>query len=121
MEEWKKGERHSDTPDVVYRNVRDYDHVRRVLIGRCKKCDQVISSDEAAIKELVFDCADPACYCKKSPYSTKVHRVCDACYIIWHSVYCNTQLKNMNYYKELDEKDERKKDENRRRMGLGDK
>jgi hypothetical protein len=119
VKEWKKGERHPDTPEIFYRNLRDYDHVRRILLGRCKKCDQVISSDENAIKELVFECGDPKCCCRVGVFTTRVHRVCDVCYTIWHSLYMNTGLKSMNYFKELDEKDGASGGkEKRRRMGL---
>ena len=121
MNEWTPGLKHPETNILVFKNCYEYDRVRRVLIARCKKCGQVVSTDEQAVKELVFPCSDPNCYCKKSLYATKVHRVCTVCYDMWHSLYMNAQLKNMNYWKELDEKDKRDGGEGRRRMGMGDK
>lgn len=118
MKEWTPGEKHPDTPVVVFKNVYEYDRVRRILIARCKKCGQVVSTDEQAVKELVFDCKDSNCYCAKSPYATKVHRVCAVCYDMWHALYMNTGLKNMNYFKELNEKDALGGADRRRRMGL---
>ena len=120
MLEWIKGERHPDTPIAVYQNVRDYDHVRRVLIARCKQCGQVISTDELKVRELNFRCPDPTCYCKRQ-YATQLHRVCEACYDMWHALYFNSMLKNMNYWKELDEAEAKLRSERNRRMGLDDK
>ena len=119
MSEWTPGERHPETPIWIFKNVWLTDRVRRVLIGRCKNCGFVISSKEEEVKELVFECKDPLCYCKKTLYSTKVHRVCSVCYDVWHSIYMNTVLKNMNYWKELDEKDEKEKQERNRKLRGG--
>jgi len=120
VKEWTPGEKHPETSAVVFKNVWNHDLARRILIGRCKKCGQVIKvSDEAAIKELVFECGDAACYCMKNQYSSKVHRVCSVCYDMWHALYANHELNSVNYFKELDEKDAKAKADRRRNMGLG--
>jgi hypothetical protein len=118
MSEWKQGEKHSDTHKIIFKNVSEWDRLRRVLIARCKLCDAVVSKDEKSVKELVFDCKDPRCYCKVSKYTTKVHQVCSVCYDMWHALYHNDGMKNMNYFKELDEKEAANNGSDRRRMGL---
>jgi len=117
---WTKGEKHPETPRTVFVNVYEYDRVRSVLIARCKVCDYVLSRDEKAVREIVFVCDDPKCACKRM-YGAISHKVCYACYDMFHALYMNPVMTNMNYFKEIDEKEKKDNDEGltrRNRMGL---
>lgn len=117
---WTKGEKHPETPRTVFMNCYEYDKVRRILVARCKICDHVISRDEKAVREIVFVCDDPKCACKRM-YGAISHRVCSVCYDMFHSLYMNPCMTNMNYFKELDEKEKKDKDDDtkkRDRMGI---
>lgn len=118
LKPWVAGEKHPDTPRNVFMNVHDYDRVRRVLLARCKVCDYVISRDEKAVREIVFVCADPKCDCKRL-YGAISHKVCYLCYDMFHTLYVNYSLKNMNYFKAIDEKEKKENDDSRRRDRLG--
>lgn len=115
---WIQREKHPDTPLIVFTNVCEYDRVRRVLFARCRICDHVISRDERAVREVVFICDDPHCECKKM-YGAPSHRVCNLCYDMFHSLYVNYGLKNMNYFKAIDEKEKKEKDDPKKRDRLG--
>lgn len=99
--EWE-GKKHPDTPQKIQDHVAARDRIRRVLMSRCRVCYTVVSRDEKEVKELVFECDDPNCYCKKTPYQTKIHQVCDGCYSLWQALYFNKGLKDAEYYKKLD-------------------
>lgn len=107
--EWKFG-----TPEaelVSRKNLEEWDRVRRVLISRCDSCDQVISNDPDKVKEIYL------------AGTGRTQRLCDVCYTFHQSLYFNGKLKNMNYYRHLDEADEKAKDETkkrRKRLGLDD-
>jgi hypothetical protein len=118
LKTWVPGEKHPDTPRDVFMNVHDYDRVRRILIPRCKNCDYVVSRDEKAVREIVFVCEDPKCACKRL-YGAISHRVCYLCYDMFHSLYMNPLMKNMNYFKEIDEKEKKENDDPKRRDRLG--
>jgi hypothetical protein len=115
---WTKGEKHPDTPRTIFVNVYECDRVRRVLIARCRICNFVISRDEKAVREIAFVCDDPGCDCKKM-YGPISHRVCNCCYDMFHALYVNYGLKNMNYFRALDEKDKAERDDPKRRDRLG--
>ena len=117
MSEWTPGLKHPETPVVIFKNVYDWDRVRRILAARCSKCGIVVTTVPEAAKALVMKCNDPSCRCRGTVYDI-THDVCSVCYDMWHSLYCNVKLRNMNYWKELDEKDGRDGSEGRRRMGL---
>jgi hypothetical protein len=100
---WIQGQKHPDTPRIVFVNVYEYDRVRKALPSRCTICDFVVSRDERAVRELVFICKDSQCDCKKM-YGPISHKVCNLCYDMFHALYVNYGLKSMNYFKAIDEK-----------------
>ncbi len=117
MTEWTPGEKHPETPKWVFKNVWSRDRLRAILKSRCALCDIVLSSKEEEVRELAIKCEKPDCRCRF--YMTlQAHPVCFICYDMFHALYGNAGLKNMNYFKELDEKDKNGDDEKRRRMGL---
>jgi hypothetical protein len=115
---WVEGERHPDTPISVFKRVRDYDHIRRLIPGRCKICKYVISSDEKVVKELVFVCDDAGCNCKKM-YGAISHRVCNLCYDLFHALYVNYLMRDLNYFKAIDEAEKKNNDDQKRRDRMG--
>lgn len=120
MVEWEPGSRHPETPKWIFKNVWSRDRLRVVLKSRCALCDVVITSDQQQIKELAIKCGRPECRCRHY-LSAQSHDVCSVCYDMWHALYGNYELKNMNYFKEIDEKiakDKEDGDERRKRMGL---
>ncbi len=110
---WDSGSKHPETHPVVFRNCWSQDLVRRVLSGRCHECGYVVSDDAKAVKELLYKCQDLDCACARIGMA-RTHRVCDACYNIFHSLYINYGMRNRNYFRDFDEKDT----EGRKRMGL---
>jgi len=118
MIEWTPGQKHPDTSRDVFMNCYEYDQVRRVLEGRCQLCDFVISSDERAIREIVYECRDSLCYCHDA-VGSKIHRVCDLCYNVYRSLYVNYGMRSMNYFRNLDEKQKKDGDDRRRKDRLG--
>ncbi|VVB50908.1 Uncharacterised protein [uncultured archaeon] len=119
---WLRSSKHSDTPRDVFINVTGYDRVRTVLIGRCRVCDYVISSDPEKVREIVYDCGNVRC-CVPTGYRSpaNAHAVCNLCYDMFHALYVNYKMTNMNYFKELDEREKRDKGDDpkrRDRMGL---
>lgn len=115
---WNKGEKHPETPPIVFVNCHEYDRVRQILLARCRICDHVISRDENAMREIAFVCSDPKCDCKKL-YGAISHRVCSLCYDMFHALYMNYKLKSMNYFKALDEKDRAAREDPNRKDRLG--
>jgi hypothetical protein len=115
---WVQGEKHPETPRDVFMNVHEYDRVRRVLLARCRNCDYVISRDERAVREIVFVCDDPKCACKRL-YGAISHPVCFLCYDMFHALYRNLGMKDMNYFKAIDEKEKKENDDPKRRDRLG--
>lgn len=118
MREWTPGSKHPDTPRQIFMNVWEWDRVRRILVARCRICNTVISTDEKAVKELIFTCDTIGCECKVS-MGSRAHRVCSLCYDMFHALYMNYYLKGMNYFKELDEIDKKNDDERKRRDRMG--
>ena len=114
MEEWTPGQKHPETPKKAFMNCYDQDRVRRILLGRCRICNFVISQDEKAIKEIFVSCGDPNCACTMAK-SAMSHMVCSVCYDMFHSLYVNYSLKNMNYFKNLDEKEKREFEDRKKR------
>jgi hypothetical protein len=113
IKSWVSGEKHPDTPRTQYVNCYEYDRVRRVLKGRCALCGFVTSRDEQAVREISVKCTDTSCC--TNYITSKPHQVCHLCYDAWHSIYMNPRLKNMNYFKELDEKAKKEKEEFKKR------
>lgn len=114
-----QGVKHPATDLQIFKNVWEWDRIRRILKSRCAICDAVVSRDEKAVKELIYQCSNASCTCNNS--GSKAHQVCSLCYDLFHSLYVNYQLKDMNYFRNLDEAEakERGDDTNRRRrMGL---
>lgn len=101
-----QGQKHPDTHPTIFKNVWEWDRIRKLLKNRCDICDVVVSSDSKVYKELIYKCRDKSHECHKSVYSPgSAHQVCENCYDLWHALYGNKGLKNYNYYKELDDKD----------------
>jgi hypothetical protein len=117
LKAWVPGLKHPETPRTVFVNVYEYDRIRRVLTARCKICGFVVSRDEKAIKELIFQCENKDCECWQ-PMGSKVHQVCDLCDAMWRTLYANYGLRNMKYFREIDEKEKMDNDNARRRGGL---
>lgn len=111
---WTKNEKHPETPRLVYKNVWGYDQVRRVLKGRCAICGYVVSSDAKAVKEIAFKCGNSQCDCNRM-YGATSHQVCSLCYDMFYSLYANYGMKDMNYFKNLDEKDKKDFDDYKKR------
>ena len=101
---WIRFAKHPDTHPTIYRNVRDYDQVRAVLKGRCHFCDFVISSDAQKVREVYVQAVQ------------KTEHVYDLCYALHHSLYLNYGLKNMNYFRNIDEAEQKEQQDRRRRM-----
>ena len=114
MEQWTPGTKHPETPRTLFMNCCDQDRVRRILLGRCSICDHVISQDEKAIKEIFILCGNPDCACALAK-SALTHAVCSVCYDMFHSLYVNYSLKNINYFKNLDEKEKRDFEDRKKR------
>jgi len=115
---WTRGEKHPNTPYTVFANCYQYDRVRTILPARCRICDYVVSRDEKAVRELIYVCDNKACHCHQVGGS-HAHQVCSVCYDLFHSLYMNYQLKDMNYFRNLDEKDKRDGDDWKRRDRMG--
>jgi len=114
---WIPGLKHPETPRTEYMNCHDLDRLRRVLIARCSICDYVVSRDEKAVRELIFTCKDTTCQCQKTGAAS--HQVCNLCYDLFHALYANYLMKNRNYFREMDDRDRKDYDpDKRRRMGL---
>ncbi len=118
LKAWIQGQKHPDTPRTVFVNVYECDRLRRILSSRCRICDYVLSRDERAVRELVFICNEADCDCKNM-YGAISHQVCNLCYDMFHALYINYGLKIANYFKNLDEKDKKDREDPRRRDRLG--
>lgn len=115
MNEFTQGDKHPDTHRVIFKNVREWDRLRRILKARCDICDAVVSRDPQAVRELVYRCKNKWCHCQKL-YGSQAHQVCNLCYDVFHALYVNHGLRDMNYFRDVDENDDN--DDNRKRMGL---
>jgi hypothetical protein len=99
---WTRGEKHPDTHRLIFKNVYECDRVRRVLRARCTICDYVVSQDAMEVREIIMKCKNDSC-CPKIILS-KPHQVCNLCYQMHHALYINPMMKDMNYFKSIDEK-----------------
>jgi hypothetical protein len=99
---WIQFAKHPDTHPVIYRNVKGWDQVRMVLKDRCFACDCVVSSDAKSVKEIYVQSKQ------------KTVPVCDVCYNLHHSLYMNYSLKNMNYFRNIDEAEQKEQDKRKR-------
>jgi hypothetical protein len=117
---WVSGNKHPETDAVVFKNVWEYDRIRKILKRRCTVCDYVLSSDEKNIREVPMYCEEPKCSCRSYTYGPTAHPVCMACYDIWQSLYGNDGLKNYNYFKYAHEawKAEMRDPKRKDRLGL---
>ena len=106
MIDWTPGSKHPETARTVFVNCHEQDRVRRILPMRCQVCDYVVSRDEKAIREIFCSCGRPDCPCATAK-SALTHIVCHLCYDMFHALYVNYGLKNINYFKNLDEKQKR--------------
>ncbi len=113
---WVRGEKHPNTPRIVFKNVCECDRVRRVLLSRCRICDFVVSRDALAVREISFRCDNKSCCIT---LNTKPHQVCNLCYDLFHSIYVNYGMKDMNYFKQIDEKNKADYDKFKRRDNNG--
>lgn len=117
-----QGTKHPETHPTIFKNVWEWDRLRKILKGRCAKCNATVSSDSKSYKELVYRCGKKDCECMRSVYTPgAAHQVCETCYDMWHSLYGNKFLENYNYFKNLDERDANEgggEAERRKRMGL---
>src|SRR4029077_14015593 len=102
LQSWAQGHRHPNTAGTIYKNVCQWDQLRKILRGRCTICDFVVSNDEKYVKELFFKCDDQFCACNKADREGGTHLVCDLCEAMFRALYSNHGLKNMNYFKAID-------------------
>jgi hypothetical protein len=89
---------------VAKYNCKEYDRLYKILKGRCKNCGYVCSSDP-----------------NKTYAIAGMEPVCALCHEMYKAITFNPQMKNMNYFRDLHEKEEKEKEDNnrkRRRMGL---
>jgi hypothetical protein len=101
LKAWILGKKHPETPVTIYKNVYEYDRVRRILLARCTICDYVVSRDADAVRELAFVCHNKSCRCNLG--GSQSHQVCNLCYDMHHALYTNYLLTNINYFRNIDE------------------
>jgi hypothetical protein len=116
MDEWTPGIKHPETPRLPFMNCHEQDRVRKILPGRCSICGYVISRDEKAIREIFCSCGNPECACALAK-SALSHAVCELCNDMYRALYVNYGLKNINYFKNLDEKQKRDFEDKKKRWG----
>jgi hypothetical protein len=115
---WIHGLKHPETPLTVFKNVWQWDLLRRKLKNRCDICNITLSDNE--YKEIALGCKDGFCRCEGTLALTfKAHSICDVCYVMFHSLYINYSLADRNYFRNLDEKDREKDDDKGRRNRMG--
>lgn len=102
IKQYIRAAKHPDTPDTLWRNLFMIDIVRSRVKGRCDYCDATISEDVKNVQEIY----------EQSTQATK--HVCDVCAAMARSLYVNYGLKNRNYFKEIDEEEQRE-NENRKK------
>src|SRR6266851_3162311 len=118
--EWTPVSKHPATNPIILKNVCGMDLVQKVLKGRCANCNHVISDDEKQVRELLMKCWKADCGCSRV-LSAIMHSVCNLCYDMWHALYHNYSMKDMGYFKKLDEVDQKRRDDDqqgRKRMGM---
>lgn len=102
IKQYIRAAKHPATPDTVWRNLFGLDIVRSRVKGRCDECDATISEDPIKVAEIYV----------QSEQKTK--HVCDVCKSIHTSLYSNYKMKNQNYFKNIDEEEQRE-NENRKK------
>lgn len=119
---WVSGQKHPDTPKMIYKNVWEYDRIRKILKRRCVVCDYVTSADEKNLREITVVCGKPGCNCRT--WGARPHEVCHACFDMWEALYANEELQKKNkgdYFQKIDEQEAREKEERRRGDNRRDK
>jgi hypothetical protein len=114
VKSWVEGEKHPDTPLQIYKNLYNQDRVRRILPARCRTCGYVVQQSQLAVREILFTCDDKNCTCHIQ-MGSRSHQVCNLCYDMHHALYTNHGLKNMNYFREMDDKAKKDYDDFKRR------
>lgn len=112
MTNWIQGVKHALTNTIIFKNLWEWDRVRSRLTGRCQVCDTVISSKEFDYKEIIFECTEGRCNCPK-PYTIsglRSHKVCEVCDAMYRALYVNYGMKSINYFKNIDEREKKNKD-----------
>lgn len=92
MKVFVRAEKHPDTDVTIWRNCFGADIIRdRLRKGRCECCDATISEDQIKQQEI-WD-----------HRTQKTYHVCEVCAIMHRALYINHGLRNMNYFKNIDE------------------
>lgn len=94
--------KHPKTPELIWRNLFMLDIIRGRVRGRCEECDATVSEDAIKVQEI-YDQA-----------TQKTMHVCDVCAGMHRALYINYGMKNRNYFKEIDEAEQRE-NENRKK------
>ena len=91
-------------PAIQDNNCRELDRLRKILRRRCRNCDHVVSSDATKSFEVPV-----------------LGAVCSLCYDLHKSVAFNGMLRNMNYFKYIQEAEDKRKNDDGSRGGWRDK
>jgi hypothetical protein len=85
-------------------NCREMDRLRKILSRRCRNCDHVISFDE-----------------KKQFAIPLLGAVCETCHDLYKAVTFNVRMRNMNYFKEIQEAEDKRANDKGERGGWRDR
>jgi hypothetical protein len=101
--------RHFRLTDEVSRSIRinnckEMDRIRKILKRRCRNCDHVVSSDAEKSFEVPF-----------------LGAVCSVCHDLYTALTFNVEMRNMNYFKQIQEAEDKKKNDDGSRGGWRDR
>ena len=85
-------------------NCKEMDRLRKILKRRCRHCDHVISSDAEKSFEVPF-----------------LGAVCSVCHDLYTALTFNVKMRNMNYFKQIQEAEDKRKNDNGERGGWRDR
>lgn len=89
---------------ICLNNCREMDRLRKILKRRCRHCDHVVSSDAEKSFEIPF-----------------LGAICSLCHDLYTSLTFNTKMRNMNYFKQIQEVEDKRKNDNGERGGWRDR
>lgn len=90
--------------EIIALNLREWDHVRRVLLRRCQNCNYVVSTDSERSFEV-----------------PGLGAVCGLCHDMYTALTFNVKMRNMNYFKALHERWVKDKNDDGRSGGWRDR
>lgn len=91
-------------PEIIRNNCQEMDKVRKILRRRCRNCDHVVSSDAEKSFEIPF-----------------LGAVCGLCHDMYTALTFNTKMRNMNYFKQIQEAEDKRKNDGGTRGGWRDR